>query len=130
MPVRIEDNVEITTTYHRQFVYRADPRDGGFGFECDEHGNVDVASLKPLAAANYQKCIEGEFDVVDVGVDVTEIRVQPCHCGSGLQPEDIHDGKGIYLCRACDKCKPDKLKGYRSDIFSDYETDEQVDEDY
>jgi ribosomal protein L40E len=130
MSVRIEDDVEITTMFIRGFGYNPRPRDGGFSFPSDEHGNVNVASLNPLAAENYRKCVAGEFDVVDIGVQALENRVQLCHCGSGLYPEDIVDGKGIFLCRVCDKCKAQRLKGYRSDIFEDYETEEQIDEDY
>lgn len=130
MSVRIEDNVEITTTYRRTYGHRADPRNSGFGFECDENGNVDVATMNPAAAENYRKCVDGVIDVVDMGVEAYENRVQLCHCGSGLYPEDIYDGKGIFLCRVCDKCKAERLKGYRSDIFEDYETEEQIDEDY
>ena len=129
MSVRIEGNVEITTTYRRVFGHREDPRNSGFGFECDENGNVDVATLKPLAAENYRKCMAGEMDVVDMGVEAYESRVTLCHCNSGLHSEEVFDGHGIYLCRVCDKCKDERLKGFRSDIFDNYQTDEQIEED-
>lgn len=129
MTVRIENNVEITTTYRRCFGHSEDPRSSGFGFECDEHGNVNVATLNPASAENYRKCIAGELDVVDMGVQAYENRVKLCPCGSGLHDEEVYDGYGIYLCRVCDNCKDERLKGYRSDIFENYETDEQIEED-
>lgn len=52
-----------------------------------------------------------------------------CPCGSGEFPEPQYDGYGIYLCSTCDKCHPEKMRGYRSDINEQYETDEQIDED-
>ena len=55
-----------------------------------------------------------------------------CNCGSGEYREPIYDAKGIFVAYVCDKCRKQKLKGYRPEIFedSDYEVDEQIDEDY
>ena len=53
-----------------------------------------------------------------------------CNCGSGEIREAIHDGHGIFLCYACDKCKAEKLKHFRPDIMESYDTDEQIEEDY
>lgn len=129
MSVRVEDNVEIITTYRLNFEW-AGERGSGFSFDCDENGKVDESTMNPLALENYRKCVSGEFNVVNKGVEKFEHRTRLCHCGSGKYPEDIYDGKGIFLCRVCDDCKAEKLKGYRSDIFEDYETDEQIDDDY
>lgn len=129
MSVRIEDNEEITTTYRLNFEWVGE-RGSGFGFECDEHGNVDESTMNPAALENYRKCVSGEHNVVRKGVLKFENRVRLCNCGSGKYPEDIHDGHGIFLCRVCDDCKAQRLKGYRSDIFENYDTDEQIDDDY
>lgn len=52
-----------------------------------------------------------------------------CPCGSGEYPEPQYDGHGIYLCSTCDKCHAEKMRGFRSDIFENYETDEPIYED-
>ena len=54
--------------------------------------------------------------------------MRKCTCGSNEIGEEIYDARGIYVTIVCDKCKEEKLKGYRSDIFSDpnYWTDEEV----
>lgn len=54
-----------------------------------------------------------------------------CQCGSGKNPYWINDGYGIPFCKICDKCKSEKLKGYRSDIMEAYDCDEPIEpEDY
>jgi hypothetical protein len=57
-------------------------------------------------------------------------RLQQCPCGSGEFPEALKDGYGIFLCYACPKCKRGKLAGFRPDIMTRYDTDEQIEEDY
>lgn len=54
-----------------------------------------------------------------------------CNCGSGLQSEEVHDARGIYVTRVCPSCRAEKLKGFRAEIFSDphYEVDEPIDEE-
>lgn len=128
--VVVEHNVEVTTEYRRLFNWK--DSDGGFGFECDEQGNVDVASLNPLARENYEKCVSGEHNVVDAGIDTSVYRVRLCPCGSGEHPEDLYDARNIYVGKCCDKCKPALMRKYRPEIFTDsnYECDEQIDEDY
>ena len=56
---------------------------------------------------------------------------QTCNCGSGLEKKPVYDARGIFVTYACNKCKTQKLKGYRKDIFTNpqYETDEPIDED-
>lgn len=43
-----------------------------------------------------------------------------------------HDARGIPLCRVCEKCREEKLKGYRPDVLTDsnYWADEPIEEDY
>jgi len=54
-----------------------------------------------------------------------------CSCGSGLYPEPEYDARGIYLTRACDRCRKEKLSGFRPEVLSNpsYEVDEPIDED-
>jgi hypothetical protein len=56
-------------------------------------------------------------------------RLQECPCGSGEFPSALHDGYGIFLCYACDKCEKKKLARFRPDIMDRYECDEQIEED-
>ena len=56
-------------------------------------------------------------------------RPQKCPCGSGQFPEALHDCHNIFMCYACDHCKPEKLARFRPDIFEQYECDEPIDED-
>jgi hypothetical protein len=55
----------------------------------------------------------------------------PCYCGSTKPTYWINDGHGIPLCKVCDDCRDAKLKRYRSDILTPYETDgEPIEPDY
>lgn len=53
-----------------------------------------------------------------------------CSCGSGFPRMECLDARGIFLCFACVKCKPEKLSSFRQDILVDpnYWTDEDVEE--
>lgn len=119
--------------YTHRFDWKGE-RDFGFGFDCDEHGNVDEADLTPQGLANYKACLAGSVDgreVVDRGVKQWEYSIRLCPCGSGLEPQDIYDARGIFVLVACDKCRKEKLSRYRPEIFtdSDYECNEPIDED-
>lgn len=50
-----------------------------------------------------------------------------CNCGSGLEAEWQYDGNGIELCKACPKCRKQKLAKYRPEILQPY-TQADVDE--
>jgi hypothetical protein len=56
-------------------------------------------------------------------------RLQSCPCGSGEFPEVLKDGYGIFIAYACRKCKKEKLESFRPDIFTRYDTDEQIESD-
>ncbi len=60
------------------------------------------------------------------------MRIQVCMCGSMKDSWWEHDARGIPLCRVCDDCVTEKLKGYRKDVLNDpnYDCDEQIEEDY
>ncbi len=56
---------------------------------------------------------------------------RPCSCGSGLLAEDEFDARGIYLCKTCDKCRTDRLAGFRPEVLTDpdYECNEPIEPD-
>ncbi len=49
-----------------------------------------------------------------------------CRCGSGEYEHALHDGHGIFLTYACDRCEEKKLRGYRPDIMEHYDCDEAI----
>ena len=53
---------------------------------------------------------------------------KPCACGSGELREEVTDARGIFVAYVCDKCRKDKLSGFRSEIFDNpnYFTDEPI----
>lgn len=57
-----ESRVEESTTH--QLVYYRQGTLGGFGFECDEGGEVYEERLAEAALENLRKCREGEHDVL------------------------------------------------------------------
>lgn len=61
------------------------------------------------------------------------IKTKPCKCGSGLDSFWETDGRGIPLCRVCDKCRDKELRKYNPAILEPYtqaDVDEQIEEDY
>lgn len=56
---------------------------------------------------------------------------RPCPCGSGLTSRWANDARGIPLARVCEKCREQKLSGFRAEVLTDsnYEADEQIEED-
>jgi hypothetical protein len=47
--------------------------------------------------------------------------IRECNCGSGEISEWEYDAQGIELCRACPKCRKQKLSAYRPEILSGYD---------
>jgi hypothetical protein len=56
---------------------------------------------------------------------------KPCPCGSGLYSAWVNDARGIPLAKVCDKCRAEKLKGYRPEVLTDsnYEACEDIEGD-
>lgn len=50
---------------------------------------------------------------------------RPHACLNGEESNEYswweHDARGIPLCRVCDKCRKQKLSGYRPEILSGYD---------
>jgi len=57
--------------------------------------------------------------------------VKECNCGSGEPREEVCDARGIFVTFVCDKCREEKLSGFRPEIFDNpnYECDEAIEED-
>jgi len=56
----------------------------GFGFPCDKSGNIQ--EMNPAAQENYNKCVNGTFDVADKGIkdesySYWEDATGQCNCG-------------------------------------------------
>jgi len=52
--------------YTHEFVWRHD-RNAGFSFPCDENGKLPD-DLNPAALENYKSCIDGTYDVINLGI--------------------------------------------------------------
>lgn len=52
--------------------------------------------------------------------------LKECPCGSGLEAQVEFDGYAIPLGYMCDKCRPEKMRGFRPDINERYECDEPI----
>jgi hypothetical protein len=92
--------------YRRLFEYRDMPG-AGFGFDADVQGNVNPESLNPAARENYEKCMNGAFDVVDRGLviyrsDYWTPAVLKCDCGANVPLEGFTN--------TCDRCHADYNK--------------------
>jgi len=61
-----------------------------------------------------------------------EIRNNACRCGSGLWAEWQYDGRGIPLCKTCDKCHDKEMSKYNPVILGYYDQgdiDEPIEEE-
>ena len=62
-----------TDTIRDHYFHYADNPGWGFGFACDEQGNVDTSKINPAALDNYTQCLTGEvrgLKVIDAGIRV------------------------------------------------------------
>ena len=81
-------------TYSRCFVWKDMPT-AGFGFPCDEHGNLEPTD-NPYAKENREGCLSGKFDVIDKGIEkyvnrYREPAIGKCECGAELTLNDPLD---------------------------------------
>jgi hypothetical protein len=78
----------------------------GFGFSCDEQGNVDESQMAPVGLANYRACLDGSMrgddgrGVVDRGISswshsYVEPAVGKCACGRLVTLAGDTMGEGI-----------------------------------
>ena len=104
MPIEIIKPVERITRidYSLEYDYIDSPG-CGFGFTCDEDGNVLVAELPAAALANYEMC-QVSTKLVCKGVrryvsNFTDPAIGRCYCGAEV-------GLGDYT-NTCDSCGAD-----------------------
>lgn len=96
----IRERERVTQTWLvREFLYRG-KNAGGFSFDCDRRGNPAI----PTQRDNFQKCVDGTYDVVDCGiVEHRHTHVEPavglCPCGCQM----FLDG----FTNTCGKCGRD-----------------------
>jgi len=86
--------------YYLSFEW-SDTPGSGFNFDCDEKGNV---LLTDANKENYQKCINGEYDVIAEGIQkdkwsYTEPAIGKCSCGEEVVLSSFTN--------TCDKCDSD-----------------------
>lgn len=96
--IRRRERVTVTN-YSREFVWR-DNKHSGFGFPCDKDGNIN--QLPDMAKENWDRCISGEYDVIDKGVvqyahSYMEPAVIECVCGSEVELNSS-------WANSCEKC--------------------------
>jgi len=87
--MRIIKKSQFITSVEYSLDFRwGDCPSAGFGFPCDEHSNVDVASLAPAAQENYRDCVSGKKEGVSyAGVrkwehTYREPAIGRCNCGN------------------------------------------------
>jgi hypothetical protein len=107
-------------THHQRFFAYEGHDDWGFGFDCEKDGTIHP--MNPAAADNLRQCLTGRVgdrNVVDCGIRSWQQRITTCNCGSGLSPQLVSDAKGIPVASVCRRCRKEKLRGYRPEIFTD-----------
>lgn len=92
--------------YHEEFTYAREFRlrqgGGGWAFDCTEAG--ELLYMGDAASENYRKCIDGTYDVEDVGVVTfrqhwTSPLVVRCDCGAKVYCSTFTN--------TCDRCGAD-----------------------
>jgi len=76
-------------SYELCYWYKDNIGNWGFGFPCDEHGNVLLDQMADVAIENYEKCRAGSNDTVIGGVKRRvsrwwQDRIGRCHCGADV----------------------------------------------
>lgn len=88
--------------YNREFRWR-NTSGAGFGFPCDEHGNLEPLT-NPDAQRNYEMCLSSPDKLIDHGVQryvshYREPAIGLCDCGT----EVVLDG----FTNTCENCQAD-----------------------
>jgi hypothetical protein len=102
MKIIQESSLFEEVSYRKDFEWKEGG--GGFSFPCNKDGVIS-SDIHSLALENYQKCISGEYAVIDQGISViTSVHRNP---KIGIC-EDC--GEEVYLDRftcTCDNCGAD-----------------------
>jgi len=101
MKIIKERERKIHTEFELSFVWKDTPS-AGFGFPCNEKGNL--LPLKPEAIENYNNCINGKYDVIAEGIkkrswSYTNPAIGKCLCGEDVVLSNFTN--------TCDKCDSD-----------------------
>jgi len=75
--------------YQRSF-YWSNDSNSGFGFYCDKDGTIITEEASENRIANYEKCLNGTYDVIDEGVkDCSHSyfvhSIGECSCGRQIE---------------------------------------------
>lgn len=86
-------------SFSRVFNWRNDPG-AGFSFDCNEQGEINTSELADIGWENLQKCLSGEYDVIDMGIQRYEHRYWSpgfgtCTCGQTVTLDGDTRGEGI-----------------------------------
>lgn len=93
---------EPVVSYVREFT---DEHGNGFSFWCNEHGEVDIASLPPAAQENYAECLDHpeRFAKYNTFVKREDTETVPasggCSCGKHI--ELFNQYMGACECPHC-----------------------------
>jgi hypothetical protein len=95
---------EHIAEFEHCFSWKNDPH-AGFGFPCDEQGNIDKNSLHPSALENLNMCLNSD-EIIDKGiVDYSrDFRHKPIlKCDCGVEFGLYGDSMGECGCPKCDR---------------------------
>ena len=130
----IEQEDEFSkTVISFELFFKSKKCDGGYGFACDEEGNILFAELNHVAAENAKKCQAGEMpNHLSGTIRRWKNEIRYCNCGSRKIPEELNDARGIYIAKVCEDCVEEVKSKYDPAIFTNsrYPTEEQVEADY
>jgi len=90
---RLTERRRITTVEFSHYYEWRDSPGAGFGFDSDARGYVSLSTLNPAARVNFERCLDGTYDVIDRGVQRFEHSYwEPasvrCDCGRTIWLED------------------------------------------
>lgn len=67
MDILTRINKDRSIEYYRAYYWRNSPN-CGFEFKCDRTGLVDTSYMTRREMSDYEKCLTGVYDVIDVGI--------------------------------------------------------------
>lgn len=108
--VKIIRERQVHNEVTHEVIYEFDPnRPGnGFGFPCDEQGNIDETQMYPEGLENLRKCRQGNVEgrpVYFAGVRTYKHRwIEPAvaECEQCKGEATFHNHCGCYVCHECD----------------------------
>ena len=115
--INLDANVRIETEFKRCFLWKSD-MNAGFGFPCDEEGNIEKNNLFPEALKNMEFCLaDNGRKLIDQGVVTHEKRFRLCRCGSRKERFLLRDFYGISVGYCCQDCHDHLRAKYRPEVF-------------